>query len=154
MNVFKIAAVGAMAASVVSGCAQFASGRNAPEPLAEKVLAPYVEKGILPGAISVFVDGDRSEVVCAGYADPETKRPVTLDSPYMQCSQTKGFCGVTVAILVEACEGGFLAAGAGCVSRYPGYSVLHCASGPGSVPRVVPVFMRHVSGDVETELQR
>jgi len=101
MNVFKIAAVGAMAASVVSGCAQFASGRNAPEPLAKKVLAPYVEKGILPGAISVFVDGDRSEVVCAGYADPETKRPVTLDSPYMQCSQTKGFCGVTVAILVE-----------------------------------------------------
>ena len=49
----------------------------------------------------VFFDNGREEIACLGYADARTKRPVTLDDPFMQCSQTKGFCGVTVAILVE-----------------------------------------------------
>lgn len=64
-------------------------------------LKPYVEKGELPGAISILYKDGVQEVACVGYADTRTKRAITLDDPYMQCSQTKGFCGVTVAKLVE-----------------------------------------------------
>ncbi len=67
----------------------------------EDVLAPYVESGQLPGIITVLDDNGRVETECLGYADREAKRPITLDDPFMQCSQTKGFCGVTVAKLVE-----------------------------------------------------
>ena len=69
--------------------------------LMEKALAPYVERGELPGAISILQSGAREEVSCVGYADFEAKRPIALTNAFMQCSQTKGFCGVTVAKLVE-----------------------------------------------------
>ena len=68
---------------------------------AADALKPYVESGELPGAISVFYQNGKQEVACVGYADVAAKRPIKMDDPYMQCSQTKGFCGVTVAILVE-----------------------------------------------------
>ncbi len=45
-------------------------------------------------------DGRRA-VTCVGYADVAAKRAITADDTYMQCSQTKGFCGVTIAKLVE-----------------------------------------------------
>lgn len=64
-------------------------------------LNPFVERGELVGGVSVLVDGDRTVVDCVGFADAETKRPVTVDDVFMQCSQTKGFCGVTAAILIE-----------------------------------------------------
>ena len=69
---------------------------------AEEAWAPYLKTGELPGAISVFYDNGREEVACVGYSDVEAKRRITLDDPFQQCSQTKGFCGVTVAMLVEA----------------------------------------------------
>ena len=65
------------------------------------VLKPYVESGQLPGAISVFYKDGVQETCCIGYADVATKRPIKMNSAFMQCSQTKGFCGVTVAKLVE-----------------------------------------------------
>ena len=65
------------------------------------VLEPYVKSGELPGAISILYKNGVQETCCIGYADVAAKRPITLDSPFMQCSQTKGFCGVTVAKLVE-----------------------------------------------------
>jgi len=65
------------------------------------VLQPYVDSGALPGAISVLYDNGRQAVQCIGYADVEAKRPMRLDDSFMQCSQTKGFCGVTIAKLVE-----------------------------------------------------
>lgn len=68
---------------------------------AKDVLQPYVESGQLPGAISVFYNDGVQETCCMGYADMEAGRRITLDSPFMQCSQTKGFCGVTIAKLVE-----------------------------------------------------
>jgi len=64
-------------------------------------LLPYVQNGQLPGAISIFYHDGIQETCCIGYADVQAKRPITLDNAYMQCSQTKGFCGVTVAKLVE-----------------------------------------------------
>lgn len=64
-------------------------------------LKKYVDNGELPGAISILYNNGVEEVCCIGYADMASKRPMSLDSCFMQCSQTKGFCGVTVAKLVE-----------------------------------------------------
>ena len=68
---------------------------------ARDALKQYVDNGQLPGAISVFAKPGAEEVACVGYADVAAKRAIKMDDPYMQCSQTKGFCGVTIAILVE-----------------------------------------------------
>ncbi len=68
---------------------------------AREALQPYVDRGELPGAISVFFKDGLQETCCVGYADVEKKRPIDLDNVFMQCSQTKGFCGVTIAKLVE-----------------------------------------------------
>ena len=68
---------------------------------ASDALSPFIENGSLPGAVSVFIQDGAEEIACLGWADAENKRPITLDSHFMQCSQTKGFCGVTIAILVE-----------------------------------------------------
>ena len=64
-------------------------------------LQKYVDSGELPGAISILYNNGVQETTCIGYADVGKKRPITLDDVYMQCSQTKGFCGVTISILVE-----------------------------------------------------
>jgi len=64
-------------------------------------LQPVVDAGILPGAISVLYSDGVQETCCIGYADVEAKRPIRTDNVFMQCSQTKGFCGVTMAKLVE-----------------------------------------------------
>ncbi|MBP1538789.1 MAG: beta-lactamase family protein [Prevotella sp.] len=68
---------------------------------AKEVLQPYVDSGQLPGAISVFYKDGVQETCCVGYADVKKKRPIKMDNVFMQCSQTKGFCGVTIAKLVE-----------------------------------------------------
>ena len=64
-------------------------------------LQKYVASGEMPGAISILYKDGVQETACLVYADAAAKRPIKLDDPYMQCSQTKGFCGVTIAILVE-----------------------------------------------------
>ena len=68
---------------------------------AKDALQPMVDKGSLGGAVNVFYSKGRQEVACLGFADPDTRRKITMDDVFMQCSQTKGFCGVTVAKLVE-----------------------------------------------------
>ena len=68
---------------------------------AEDALRPYVESGELPGAISVLYKDGKEEICCIGCADTRSGRKITMDDIYMQCSQTKGFCGVTLAQLIE-----------------------------------------------------
>jgi len=68
---------------------------------AKDALTPFVQSGQLPGAVNVFYKDGIQESACVGYADVAAKRPITMDDVYMQCSQTKGFCGVTIAMLVE-----------------------------------------------------
>ena len=68
---------------------------------AREALQPYVQSGQLPGAVSVLYKDGVQEICCIGYADVASKRRIGLDNAFMQCSQTKGFCGVTIAILVE-----------------------------------------------------
>lgn len=92
-----VALVAVLAGCQSSKCAVKESGTN----FAQEALAPFVEKGQLPGAINVFYKDGIQETTCIGYADVAAKRPITLDDVFMQCSQTKGFCGVTIAMLVE-----------------------------------------------------
>lgn len=75
--------------------------RDSGTTFAQEALLQYVDSGRLPGAISVLYNNGIQETCCIGYADPRTKRPITMDDAFMQCSQTKGFCGVTIAKLVE-----------------------------------------------------
>jgi len=92
--------IGLVGAALVAGCCSTGpvdSGTT----FAEEALKPYVENGELPGAISVFYQDGVQETCCIGYADVAKKRKITMDDVYMQCSQTKGFCGVTIAKLVE-----------------------------------------------------
>ena len=90
-------------AAVVAGCCDKCENawKESGTTFARDALQKYVDSGELPGAISVFYKDGVQETCCIGYADADAKRPITLDDPYMQCSQTKGFCGVTIAILVE-----------------------------------------------------
>lgn len=75
--------------------------RDSGTTFAQEALQQYVDSGRLPGAISVLYNNGIQETCCIGYADPRTKRPIAMDDAFMQCSQTKGFCGVTIAKLVE-----------------------------------------------------
>ena len=68
---------------------------------AADALKPFVDSGELPGAISVLYNRGVEEIACVGWADVDKRIPMSLDRMFMQCSQTKGFCGVTVAMLVE-----------------------------------------------------
>lgn len=64
-------------------------------------IMPFVESGHLPGAVSVFYDNGIQETACIGYANVKKTRPISTTNIFAQCSQTKGFCGVTIAKLVE-----------------------------------------------------
>ena len=92
-----------ISAAILAGCASVTveGPKDSGTTFAKDALAPFVEKGHLPGAISVFYKDGVQETCCIGYADVAAKRPITMDDVYMQCSQTKGFCGVTIAKLVE-----------------------------------------------------
>ena len=92
-------------AALVAGCFTCAKDsscvKDSGTTFAADALKPFVESGELPGAISVFYDNGVQETACVGYADVAAKRKIGMDDVYMQCSQTKGFCGVTIAKLVE-----------------------------------------------------
>ncbi len=88
-------------AALLAGCSTCEAPADSKTEFAREALAPYVEKGELPGAICVFYNDGVQETCCIGYADVAAKRKITMDDAFMQCSQTKGFCGVTVAKLVE-----------------------------------------------------
>ena len=86
-------------AVVVCQAASF--GRESGTTYMKDAIAPYVEKGELPGAVCILYNDGVAETTCIGYADVAAKRPITVNDLFAQCSQTKGFCDVSVAILVE-----------------------------------------------------
>ena len=93
--------LGVVSAAVFTGLSTFGAVKESGTAYAKEALTPYVESGELPGAINVFYNNGVQETCCIGYADVAAKRKITMDDVYMQCSQTKGFCGVTIAKLVE-----------------------------------------------------
>ena len=130
---------------------------------AADAVKPYVDSGECPGAISVFYKNGIQETACLGYADAAKKIPMSLDRTFMQCSQTKGFCGVTVAMLVE--EGKISLDDP--VSKYlPEFSTLYVAKKgkDGKVTRVpaknvltIRMVMNHTGGlvtDIPTKNRR
>ena len=101
----KKSAVLFLGAAILAGCCTGTCPRNCPKDsgttFARDALQKYVDSGELPGAICVFYNDGVQETCCIGYADVAAKRKITMDDVFMQCSQTKGFCGVTIAKLVE-----------------------------------------------------
>ena len=93
--------VGLLLLAVAAGCCSVNCPKDSGTTFARDALQKYVDSGEMPGAANVFYNDGVQETCCIGYADADAKRPITLDDVYMQCSQTKGFCGVTIAILVE-----------------------------------------------------
>lgn len=90
-----------VAAALVCTMAVAGNPKESKTKFAYDALKPYVEDGRLPGAICVFYKDGVQETCCIGYADAASRRPIKMSSAFMQCSQTKGFCGVTIAKLVE-----------------------------------------------------
>ncbi len=88
---------GILSFSALAACSAAESGTT----FARDAVMPYIESGKLPGAISVFYKDGVQETACMGYSHVKNKRPITMDDLFMQCSQTKGFCGVTIAMLIE-----------------------------------------------------
>ena len=93
--------LGLAAAAMLAGCCTQPKTNESGTTFVRDALMPYVENGQLPGAVSILYKDGVTETACVGYADVAAKRPITADDVYMQCSQTKGFCGVTIAKLVE-----------------------------------------------------
>lgn len=100
MNSFRLlgAAVFALFIAGCTTCEKVSISRTA---FGREALAPFIDSGELPGVISVFYNDGVQESTLLGFASVEQKMPMRMDSMFMQCSQTKGFCGVTAAILVE-----------------------------------------------------
>lgn len=88
-------------AAAASVCSAASFGCDSGTTYMKDALAPYVEKGELPGAVCILYNNGVVETTCIGYADVAAKRPITVNDVFAQCSQTKGFCGVTVAMLVK-----------------------------------------------------
>ena len=97
----KVLTALALIAFLTSGGICGETVKNSGTSFAADAVKPYIDSGECPGAISVFYKNGVQETACLGYADVARKIPMSLDRTFMQCSQTKGFCGVTVAMLVE-----------------------------------------------------
>ena len=93
--------IGFVGAAFLVGCCTCNCPKDSGTTFARDALQKYVDSRELPGAISVLYKDGVQETCCIGYADVAAKRPITMDDVFMQCSQTKGFCGVTAAKLVE-----------------------------------------------------
>ena len=94
-------------AIMIAGCTSGYCGqesvtcRESRTSFAKEAVMPFIESGEIPGIINVFSKGNVQETTCAGWADVDKKIPMSMDRMFMQCSQTKGFCGVTIAMLME-----------------------------------------------------
>ncbi len=94
-------------AVMIAGCTSGYCGqesvtcRESGTSFAKEAVMPFIESGEIPGIINVFSKGNVQETTCDGWADVDKKIPMSMDRMFMQCSQTKGFCGVTIAMLIE-----------------------------------------------------
>ncbi len=66
------------------------------------LLAPFVEKGEMAGAVALVASAtDVVSVECIGYEDLETRRPMTPETLFWIASQTKPMTGAAVMMLVD-----------------------------------------------------
>ncbi|MBE6392619.1 MAG: beta-lactamase family protein [Lentisphaerae bacterium] len=97
----KIQSLFLLGGILLAGCCQTACVKDSGTKYAADAVMPYVKSGECPGYISVFYKQGVQETACLGWANVEKKVPINMEQSFMQCSQTKGFCGVTIAMLVE-----------------------------------------------------
>ena len=100
---WKSLVLAVMITGCTSGCCvqKSVTCRESGTSFAKEAVMPFIESGEIPGIINVFSKGNVQETTCAGWADVDKKIPMSMDRMFMQCSQTKGFCGVTIAMLME-----------------------------------------------------
>ena len=100
---WKSLVLAVMITGFASGCCgqESVTCRESGTSFAKEAVMPFIESGEIPGIINVFSKGNVQETTCAGWADVDKKIPMSMDRMFMQCSQTKGFCGVTIAMLIE-----------------------------------------------------
>ena len=100
---WKSLVLAVMITGCTSGCCvqKSVTCRESGTSFAKEAVMPFIESGEIPGIITVFSKGNVQETTCAGWADVDKKIPMSMDRMFMQCSQTKGFCGVTIAMLME-----------------------------------------------------
>lgn len=100
---WKSLVLAVMITGCASGCCvqKSVTCRESGTSFAKEAVMPFIESGEIPGIINVFSKGNVQETTCAGWADVDKKIPMSMDRMFMQCSQTKGFCGVTIAMLIE-----------------------------------------------------
>ena len=96
MKFYLLSVLAGASLLLTGGCSTSCTSvvKESPTAFAAEALKPFVDSGALPGAISVLSSGNVQETACVGWADPVQKRPISMTSTFMQCSQTKGFCGV------------------------------------------------------------
>jgi CubicO group peptidase (beta-lactamase class C family) len=69
---------------------------------AESVLAPFVQREELAGAVALVANKDRVlNVTTVGFADIEAKKPMQADSVFWIASQSKGITATAVMMLVD-----------------------------------------------------
>ncbi|MDR0871321.1 MAG: beta-lactamase family protein [Planctomycetaceae bacterium] len=75
------------------------SAQNAP---IKELLQPYIDSSELPGIVTVIATKDKVlQIDAVGYADLETKQPMTPNTVFWMASQTKPVTAIAVMILVE-----------------------------------------------------
>jgi CubicO group peptidase (beta-lactamase class C family) len=80
----------------------FASVVSAQSVSIKEKLQPYIDAGELPGVVTVIATADKVlQIDAVGYADLETKRPMSSDTVFWMASQTKVVTAVAVMMLVE-----------------------------------------------------
>lgn len=68
----------------------------------EEALRPFVERGEIPGFLSLLAAGDEIlRVDAAGFRDTETKQPINQDSMFWIASITKTFTAAGAMLLVD-----------------------------------------------------
>ena len=69
---------------------------------AESVLAPFVQREELAGAVALVANKDKVlNVTTVGFADIEAKKPMQADSVFWIASQSKGITATAVMMLVD-----------------------------------------------------
>ncbi len=71
-------------------------------PSATALLSPFIERGELAGAVALVTDAEGTlSVDCVGWADIESKRPMTPDTLFWIASESKPMTAAAVMILVD-----------------------------------------------------
>jgi CubicO group peptidase (beta-lactamase class C family) len=71
-------------------------------PSGAPLLSPFIERGELAGAVALVTDAEGTlSVDCVGWADIESKRPMTPDTLFWIASESKPMTAAAVMILVD-----------------------------------------------------